>query len=169
MKTVTRTSIQQNLRTLDVLYTTTTAPQKSMFYAKLAILELCGWIEETMDRIVSSCAGRTLREQTNRKTVEDNTIRRTHGFEYNEHFRRMLIQVIGLRGVERMERRADATRLQALKSTLGALKPRRDVEAHTHLIAATRTIDAPSATLKNFQRVYDGLCEIDRVLRKSGF
>ena len=169
MKTVTRTSIQQNLCSLDGLFTSATTPRKSMFYAKLAILELCGWIEETMDRIVSSCANRMLREQTNRKNVEDNTIGRTYGFEYKEQFRRMLIQVIGLRGVERMERCVDATRLQALKSTLGALKPSRDVEAHTYLIAATRTINAPSVTLKNFKRVYDGLCEIDQVLRKSGF
>lgn len=169
MKTISKTSIQQNLQSLDSLYRSATAPKKCLFYSKLAILELCGWTEETMDKIVRSCANRTLRDPANLKSVEDPVIRRTHGFEYSEHFRRMLIQVIGLQGVELVERRADTAKLQTLKSTLGALKPRRDTEAHTHLLAATRTLDAPSVTIQSFQRVYEGLNEILSVLKICGF
>jgi hypothetical protein len=169
MKIITKTSIQQNLRTLDSLYRSAIDPKKCLFYSKLAILELCGWTEETMDKIVRSCAKRTLKNSTNIKNVEDSVIRRTHGFEYNDHFRRMLIQVIGLHGVEVVEHHVDTARLQTLKSTLGALKSRRDTEAHTHLIATTRTLDAPSVTLQNFNLVYEGLNEIMQKLRSCGY
>ena len=169
MKTVSRTSIHQNLKSLDVLYKRAATHKSALFYSKLAILELCGWVEETMDRVVRSCACRTLREPTNRGAIEENVILRTHGFDYNNHFRRMLTQVIVLHGVEQVERRMDSMKLQVLKSTLGGLRSRRDKEAHTHLVGTMRTLDAPSATIQNFERVYDGLKEVSAQLKTKGW
>jgi len=149
MKTISRTSIQRNLQSLDSLYNSATTPRKTLFYSKLAILELCGWIEETMDRMIRSCAKRTLRNQSNLESVEKIVVN-THGFEYNAHFRRMLIIVIGLHGVERIERHADPVKLQAMKSMLGTLKRPRDTAAHTHIVKVTTTMDAPSVTIRKF-------------------
>ena len=118
MKTVSRTSINQNLKSLDVLYGDTTTQKKALFYSKLAILELCGWIEETMDRVVFSCACRTVREPKNRERIEKKVILRTSGFDYQDHFRWMLTQVIGLHGVEQVERGMGSKKLNVLKSTL---------------------------------------------------
>ena len=118
MKTITKTTIRENLKSLDKAYGSSRSAKKALFYSKLAILELCGWIEESMDRVVRSCAIRNLKDQRNRKFIEETVIEKTYGFGYNENFRRMLIHVVGLRGVEIVERSMDDATLEMLRSTL---------------------------------------------------
>lgn len=163
---VSKTSILRNLQSLEKLYLNGRTPMAALFYSKLSILELCGWIEESMDGIVRCCAKRSLKDKANREFVEDEIIRRTYGFEYKRHFRRMLIQVVGLTEVERLEKRMDSSKLQLMKSALGSLQLPRDVEAHTHLKGITRRLDAPSVTKARFFQVYDGLREVEATLRK---
>lgn len=45
-------TIYKTLKDLDRLFTKETDPKKQLFYSKLALMELCGWIEVTMDNIV---------------------------------------------------------------------------------------------------------------------
>ena len=169
MKNIAKTSIRANLKTLYKLYTSSRSAKKALFYSKLATLELCGWIEETMDRIVRSCAVRNLRDQKNRKLVEEEVIEKTHAFGYKRSFRRMLIQVVGLRGVEIMERTMGSPSLRGLSSTLGSLKSSRDEQAHTHLQGVTRRLDAPSVTIRDFERVSVALAKLETTLKKKGF
>ena len=50
---VTKDYLLKTLNWLDQLYNDPTADdQKTSSYSKLALIELCGWIEETMDDIV---------------------------------------------------------------------------------------------------------------------
>jgi hypothetical protein len=169
MKNISKTAIQENLKSLDRLFNSSTSGKKALFYSKLAILELCGWIEETMDKIIFSCAARNLKDQNNRQFIDDQVIKRTYGFNYNDSFRRMLILAMGLRGVEMVERSMDQGALQVLRSTLGLLKKSRDEEVHTHLQGRTRRLDAPSVTIQKFERVYEALTTLERAMKKSGF
>jgi hypothetical protein len=79
----------------------------------------------------------------------------------------MLIQVIGIVGVEIVEGNVDPVKDSLFRSSLGSLKTVRDSEAHTHLKGFTRTIDAPSVTMAKFNPIYDGLKEYDRVVREK--
>ena len=169
MKTITKTTIRENLKSLDKLFVSSRSAKKALFYSKLAILELCGWIEETMDRVVRSCATRNLKDQHNRKFIEEKVIKKTHGLGYSESFRRMLIQVVGLRGVEIVERSMDDSALQVLRSTLGSLKNTRNEQAHTHLQGVTRRLDAPSVTIQKFDSVYEVLTNLETALKRKGF
>ena len=45
-------SIQSTLNRLDAEYNTTTDIQLPILYSKLAVLELCGWIETNIDNIL---------------------------------------------------------------------------------------------------------------------
>ena len=47
---------------------------------------------------------------------------------------------------------------------LTALKPSRDVHAHTYLKGTTLKLDAPSITLARFDTVYAGLRDVEVVL-----
>ena len=76
MKTITKTTIGENLKSLDKLFVSSRSAKKALFYSKLAIFELCGWIEETMDRVVRSCATRNLKDQHNRKFIEEKAIKK---------------------------------------------------------------------------------------------
>lgn len=166
---VTKASVEANLRDLDLLYQKSSSTKESLFYSKLAILELCGWIEESMDGIVVRCARRHLKTPSNIKYIEKKVIQQTYGFEYEKHFRMMLIRLVGLIYVEKLERSVDPAKLARLQSTLAALKRVRDTEAHTHLIGATKRINAPSATYKQFTDVHDGLMEYDKQIRRLSF
>ena len=96
-------------------------------------------------------------------------IKRTHGFDYEYHFRRMLIQLIGLVNVERLEKAIDQTKQARLIAALKTLKAVRDPEAHTHIKGVTRAINAPSVTLGQFPAVYEGLLEYQNTIRNTKF
>lgn len=146
---------------LDREYRKCRSVKKALLYSKLAILELCGWVEESMDDIVLRCARTHLRDARNLQFARGTIVRRTHGFDYEKDFRSMLIQLVGLVSVERLERRVDETKMATFKATLANLKKVRDSEAHTHIKKATKNVNAPSATISQFLLVYEGLLEYD--------
>lgn len=163
---VSKASIQKNLIQINDLYKNATSQTKAQFYSKLAILELCGWIEESMDNIVSSCAKQHLEDSDNVEFVEEEIVRPTYGFKYGKHFRNMLIRTMGIINVERLERRLDKVKFHIMKSALGTLEQTRDRQAHTHIKGTTKRLAAPSVTQSQFQKVYDGLKDVEDCIRK---
>lgn len=162
---IARSYIENNLKQLNYLYNAANSPKKKLFYSKLAMLELCGWVEESMDDVVQKCANRVLKVRSNRNYIADKIIRPTYGFEYDKHFKKMLVNVVGLMSVEKVEAKVTPLLYARLTSALGSLKVARNKEAHTHLKGVTRTVDAPSITMMRFHHVYDGLKEIELLLK----
>lgn len=163
---VARSYIENNLRQLNQLYIMAANQKKELYYSKLAVLELCGWIEESMDNLVQKCANRVLKQQNNKDYIAKSIIKPTYGFEYEKHFKKMLISVVGLMTIEKVEAKVDPVKYARLKSALGNLKIARDKEAHTHLKGVTRTVDSPSVTLSNFIHVYEGLKDFEDNLKE---
>lgn len=165
---IAKSYLLKNLETIEKLFNSSTSSTKALLYSKLAILELCGWIEESMDDIIRKCAHRNIKDPKERaeiiKLIDNN-----YGFEYNKHFRSMLVQVIGRVGVIKLEKKLDTNKFELLKTTLGNLKTVRNSTAHTHLKGTTTRLNAPSVTKANYLRVYEGLLEIDTKLRKIGY
>lgn len=120
-----------------------------------------------MDDIVLRCAARHLVRPDNRKFCKDDIVKRTYGFEYDKNFRSMLIRLLGLISVENIEARVDQSKRDSMKATLTVLTGQRNTEAHTHLRGVGRTINAPSVTMGQFQPLYEGLMEFDRVIRSK--
>ena len=92
---IARTYISQNLASINVYFDRAKSQREALFLSKLAILELCGWIEDSMDDVIQRCANKHLNEKGNLKHVEKSIIKVTHGFDYDLHFRNMLIKLIG--------------------------------------------------------------------------
>ena len=159
---VTKDYLLKTLNWLDQLYNDPTADdQKTSSYSKLALIELCGWIEETMDDIVLRCATRCLQSPANLKLI-DKTVHNTYSFEY-EAFRKMLMIVIGLATLEKIEKKSEKTdKISTLKGYLGNLKKSRNLAAHSHTKGTLTTYDAPSETKYNFDRIYALLTELSR-------
>lgn len=166
---IARTNILNSLKTLNRLYSKATTGKVSIFYSKLAVLELCGWIEEAMDDVVLRCARRHLKDGANLKFVQEEIVKKTYGFDYQKHFRRMLIQLLGVINVERLEKSVDQNKRFNLEATLNALKTVRNADAHTHVKGVTLHVDAPSKTLSQFPALYDGLVEFDATLKRTKF
>lgn len=160
-----KSSILSNLSIINRLFNKTLSPKEALFYSKLAILELCGWIEESMDDIVKNCANRKLRNSNNIEFLKE-IIKKVHSFDYHNNFRKMLMQVIGLIRLETIESRVDQTKLQHMQAALNALKSQRDPVAHTHIKGITLRIDAPSVTKQRFMDVYEGLKNFEHELKR---
>ncbi len=163
---ITKDSILSNLNDLDELYRNSKSIKKSNFFSKLAVFELCGWVEESMDDVIRRCYKKRLKEDQNIKLIENEIIGQTYGFHYKKNFRPMLMKILGIIVIENIERKLDKAKFEILTSTLGDLKTSRDKTAHTHIKGTITSLDAPSLTIGKFYRIYEGLMDIDRVLRK---
>ncbi|OQY79666.1 MAG: hypothetical protein B6D41_22320 [Chloroflexi bacterium UTCFX4] len=166
---IAKQAILDELTLIETLYNKATDPRENLLYSKIAIIELCGWVEMSMDEIVNSCSSRHLRDASNLNSITNEVIGRTYGFQYNKHFRSMLIRLIGMIKVERVESRVDPVKLAKLKAQLNALKDPRNTVAHNPIIGMTLTLDAPSVTRNRVEELYEGLHEMNRKIRSLRF
>lgn len=162
---IAKSYILKDLKTIDSLYRKATSSKKHLFYSKLAVIELCGWIEMSMDDIVLACAKRHVKVSSNMNWVKNDLVKRVHGFTYDGHFRGMLRGYLGIACLELLESKLDTSKFVKMKSQLDALVVIRNPAAHTHLKGTAITIDAPSLTLGRFNELYEGLLDIDTILR----
>jgi len=136
----------------------TTDNERPKLLSKIALIELCGWLEEWMDDAVRQVNQSTLNDAD---WVEKNIIKQTHGFHYDKHFRPMLCSVLGehtIRGIENGFEQRHGGDLELICSTLGILWKLRCDLAHADLAAHQRAqinIHAPSWT-KNQYRLLSG-------------
>ncbi len=164
---VNKTTIARNLGELHSRYNRRHRNSRDpLYYSKLYLIELCGWIEETMDSIIRDCSLRRLAATKNRKHVESVIVGRTYGFKYNRHFRNMLMRVLGLIKVEELESKLDQKKFGNMRSSLDILYSERNRAAHTYIEGITITVLAPSAVSHHFQSVYEGLKDIERCIRR---
>lgn len=161
------TYIQRNISHLDVKYRKANSPLSNLLYAKLAVIELGGWIETSMDDLIYR-AGKKIKEPANVKELRDSIVGKTWGFDYKVNFRKMMIQCLGLVAVEKIEKTADAGRIAAMIAALGVLKTARNNLAHTYVKHPnfTAPIPAPSVVAGYLTVVYEGLMAIEKAMRK---
>lgn len=163
---VTKGDIGRNLRDIEALYDDSKSIKKKFYFSKLAVLELCGWLECTQDILIKESAGRCISAAANRTTVEEK-IKRTYGFEYEQNFRPLLILIVGLSKLEKIETQFDATgSLTKLRGLLSRLRSPRNTVAHTHTSGQLPNIDAPSVVRSNLEELYNYLRELERILKK---
>lgn len=156
--------IKKNLAYLDRVYRRTSSTTEASYCSKLAILELCGWIELSMDDIVLRGCVRALKHDKNRKAVREK-VKRNYGFEYQKHFVSLITSLVGFHGYEALERTIPTPVSVSFKSELGNLKERRNSLAHTYFKGVTHHYDAPSITISRYHSVAAGLNAYDSALR----
>ena len=147
--------IDSTLRLLETWFNEASiGPERPKFLSKLALLELCGWLEGELDRIVVEVDKRCLsnscwigRDPT---WVEKKVVNKTFGFDYDTHFRRMLASVLGEHLTCKLEATLDDRYpgdLDKLKSYTGDLWKKRCAFAHGDIVcnvATQQRFDAPS-------------------------
>jgi hypothetical protein len=164
---IAKSYIKSTLKELDRLYNDSTSQKKAIYYSKLAVLELCGWIEESLDDILLRHGNRNLIKPENKLFCKDKIIKGNYGFQYNDNIRPMLLKLLGLINLEKTEIELEKTaQITLLKTNLGNLKLVRNEAAHTYLKGVTRTYNAPSRTIADFNRIYNLLKNLDEELRK---
>ena len=162
---IAKSYILANLRWLEKKYDKASSQREALMYSKLAILELCGWLEESMDDVIKRAVNKHIKISSYRNHLLKDVIDKNYGFEYKKHFRNMIVQIIGFKNFEKLERKIDPRTLANFQSTIGNLKTVRNSEAHTHIKGLMKQIDAPSITIRNFNNLYEGLIQFDKNLK----
>ena len=160
-------NIIQNINELEILFNNTRDRKRQFFYAKLVVLEACGWIEETMDDIMKDYYAHRLPNISYHQEIE-NIITGNFGFDYKKNFRKMIILMIGIVNVEKIETILDVTgELLMLKAKLGNLKVHRDNFAHTHTKKGTiPSYPHPSLIKNEINVIFTCLKSYQQQLRK---
>jgi hypothetical protein len=156
--------IQRNLIELDKHFQKHRSIKDDFYYSKLALLETCGWIEDSMDCIIRDCLNRHLKSDQNIQFIED-MIENTHSFQYS-NFRKMLVNLLGIINVEKLEILVDNTVFIPMQGSLGLLKSHRDPHAHSYVKGTLPYIKSPSWTKQQFIHVYKGLKNIEYSIRQ---
>lgn len=149
------------LKDLDILYNTAgIGKNKQDYYAKLAIIELCGWIEEFIDDMAREYCS-SIRDSGELEALLGNV----HGFNY-PHLRTVLIQIVGITKVVEIEYQLQNKGISyaVLKSQLGVLTKKRNDVAHSHMAGVQRTYDAPSNIIHELANVEKALLDLKREL-----
>lgn len=160
------TYIKRNISTIGAEYKSAKKPLQIMLYAKLAIIEVGGWVEMSMDDLVLRC-GAKLRNPSNISHLKKDIVDRTWGFDYNKSFRQMLIRAVGLIAVEKIESTVDGGKFAKMTAAIDMLKTARNNVAHTYVknIAVTAPIPEPAVAATYFNDIYVGLKDMEAVMK----
>jgi len=149
------TSIGQTLEVLVEWYEEPeTSDDRAQLLSKMAVLELCGWLEGTFDELILQADARTLMDS---EWVRKSVLARVHGFDYDKHLRPMLRDLLGEVVVRRVEGGVTASApgdLDRLKSVLGSLWKTRCDFAHADVVTniqKQQTFNAPSWSRSQFE------------------
>ncbi|WP_424970646.1 hypothetical protein [Dinoroseobacter sp. S76] len=134
-------------------------------YSKLATIELCGWIEMSIDDLVERVLIRKTRPGEIRSSGT-RALKQIHGFSFENGFRKALVGCIGAVGLEAVEAKISAMTRDRLKRNLDELIVERNKLAHTYLKGVTQTIEAPSVVTSRFEEVLIGLRAYETELRR---
>jgi hypothetical protein len=143
------------LKDLQKLYDSPANPSHKDYYSKLALLELCGWLEHVQDEIVKQYSDTKLTEQINKDEINIRVIGKTYGFDYVEHFRPMVIKLIGIKEMEAFENKLKINgHFQILRDQLSSLWALRKRAAHTSFVGVTMTYQSPTSMRTYLNSLY---------------
>lgn len=142
------TDIRHRLSDIEAAYLAETDTVKALLLAKLAALEVGGWTEECIDKIVIDFLN--VRNPRCKAKVMDR-LNSVYGFQYSKEFRSMMVELVGVIGFELIEAKL-SLQCQQLESALSELKQSRDKCAHTYT-KPTMAIDAPSRFISLLTRI----------------
>eukprot|EP01047_Picozoa_sp_COSAG01_P044584 COSAG01_NODE_4044_length_5408_cov_1.746468_7_plen_167_part_00 len=158
-----RKQIETGLKNLDQLYNTSMAgadPTEPIYYSKLAVLELTGWIEESFD-IIAYRAIKNELTTVKFSNIAQDAVKKNSGFNFDNNFLTMLQKLIGVVECERLHEYLDSDgTLARLRAELNAVFKQRCKAAHVNIARTTVAFDAPSVSLGRLRIVYPILREM---------
>ena len=144
--------LKKTLRFLDRMYLdhqSSDDPEEAVAFAKLAVLEFCGWVEMTIDNIARQAVCVSLPEESDRKPLES-LIKKTSAFGYAQDITPILVAAIGSVRFAAFEKTLlEEGVLSQFESVLNTTEfiRMRNRAAHTFNDGTQRNYDAPSAIL----------------------
>lgn len=167
---LTKAELIDNINVYQAHYNNGQNLRELLLPSKAALLDVCGWLEEAMDKVVIDCAIRCNLSVDRLESINRDYVKRTYGFEYSRHFEKMLTAVIGFKTLEQAEAQIGGATLAPFTAALTSLVPLRNHYAHTHLNTAQpypkniTQIPTPSALLPYVTQAEQALVALETAL-----
>lgn len=141
-------------------------PLHAVLYSKLAILELSGWIEETIDNILLEYVDKKISDIALQEIIKTEIIGKVYGFKYHSDYKPLMIKVLGPQKYHKVYLALVKNHQHDIFcSQLNELTKQRDVAAHTSSKeGVTPHFYAPSSTYVRFKTIYQILKIINRTV-----
>ena len=154
-------NIENTILELDSLYSSTSVTLHQILYSKLAILEYCGWLEESFDIIAEEFITRNI-SLPNHNYITALAITKNFGFSYDNNIRPMLCKVMGFPTLEFVENdlETDHGKFTLMKSYINYFLLQRRNAAH-QTTSVTSIYDTPSIVLSIFRSLKPILAEFE--------
>lgn len=131
----------------------------SILYSKLAVLELSGWIEESIDMILinyldnklvsTDCINKT------KKIIESN-----YGFKYESNLYHIFLCTLGSNNWENIIDTIGIARMSILSTKCGEYSSQRNDAAHKYQLG-TRSFYAPSRVISDYHQIKSVITDIE--------
>ena len=140
----------------------------SAMFSKLAVLELCGWLEQTIDRILYHYVNVTISNRQLRNTIKEQVIDTVYGFKYAKELKPLFMKILGAARFNHILRVLGRKgQDEILLSCIQKLNRERNVAAHTYWNdKAQQHFDAPSCTYQEFLTLVPIVTEIDKCIKQ---
>lgn len=174
-RTIAQSKIRKNLDLLEARFnesmSSTLLKQGSILaamFSKLAILEVCGWLEQTIDSIMYYYINNTVSNRQIRELIKQQVIDSVYGFTYGRDLKPLMMKLLGAKQFHCIELRLQKKGLdQILFTCINQLNTERNVAAHTYWHGASQQrFDAPSVTRKVFNQLLPIVLEINFCVKR---
>lgn len=153
MNTFETRTIKRNLRLIAAEYNRAMNSRKlgdsliAALNSKMALMEVGGWIEQTVDAILYYYIEHTVNDAVLAETLKKEIVDRTYGFRYSKEFRPLCEKILGAAQFAKITSLMEKKGLyQVLQSCMNQLADNRNRAAHTYWSKVTPRFDAPSVT-----------------------
>ena len=141
-------------------------PQLPILFSKLAILELCGWIEVSVDKVLYEYVNSNLSKEENKKFIKEK-IDGIYGFKFKTNLQPLFCSVLGIKNYETIIDTLSEQELSDMQTTLGNLAKLRDFAAHNNTqVGVTPNYNAPSQTITNYRKLKPAFEKIEKEIQK---
>lgn len=160
------TEILNTLNRLDQEFNSCSDIQMSVLYSKLAVLELCGWIEQSVDTILYEYIDNKILDLDCKNRIK-NIIKKSYGFHYDNNLFPLFCSVLGINNLENIIDTLPSVNFQNLKALTEAYTKERNKAAHTDTpLGTARTYNAPSQVINDFNLIKPAIQIIETEIKK---
>lgn len=174
-RTVAENTIKVNLAIIEARFEEAMASAQLLqgstlaaMFSKLAILEVGGWIEQTVDSMLYYYVNATVPNRQIQKTVKEQVIDTVYGFRYASDLKPLFMKVLGADKFQYIEQKLKRKGMdQILLNCIATLNRGRNAAAHTYWHRSVQQkFDAPSVTCKLFNDMLPIVIEIDKCIKR---
>lgn len=146
--------IKNTLDRLDVEYNNQISDiQMPILFSKLAVIEFCGWIEESFDDVLYQYIRNHIIDSDHIR-ITRSFVNKNYGFDYENHTFKLFSIVLGINNWENILDKVSPIDLTNFQTILKNYSTIRNRAAHTYTpIGTTRVYDAPSVVLGEFNKI----------------